>query len=139
MSIENRKARHLYEILETFDAGISLLGWEVKSIRKGSADISPAMHRLILHSLSLVRAVYCWMALVTIFDPVRTRKLLLTKKEIRYLMGKLKEKGVSLILLKVYFKKGLVKILLGLAKGKKKWDRREEIKKREMAREARKH
>ena len=137
--IENRKARHLYEILETFDAGISLLGWEVKSIRKGSADISQAYAVIRGEEAYLLNMHISPYQSQAGIDPVRTRKLLLTKKEIRYLMGKLKEKGVSLISLKVYFKKGLVKVSLGLVKGKKKWDRRQEIKKREMAREARKH
>ncbi len=139
MTIENRKARHLYEILEMFDAGIVLLGWEAKSIRKGSVDISQAYAIIRDQEVFLLNAHISPYQTQLFIDPVRTRKLLLTRKEIKYLMGKLKEKGISLIPLKIYFKKGLVKIQLGLVRGKKSWDRRQEIKKREMAREMRKH
>lgn len=137
---ENRRARYDYEILETFEAGISLTGQEVKSVRSGRMDLSG--------SYCLVRSGEAWLLNSTIpafqpkntpkkYDPSRSRKLLLNKKEISKLIGALHEKGTSLIPLRVYAKNSFVKIELSLARPRKKHDRRELLKKRAVEKEVR--
>ncbi|HDM89687.1 MAG TPA: SsrA-binding protein SmpB [candidate division WOR-3 bacterium] len=130
--VENRKARHDYEILETYEAGIVLKGSEVKSIREGRVSLVDSYAtvengEVILHNLHI--APY-ESASHFGHDPKRPRKLLLNKYEIKRLIGKVKEKGLTLIPLKIYFKKHLVKVELALVRGKRKYEKREAIKRR---------
>lgn len=135
--VQNKKARFEYEILETLEAGIVLAGTEVKSIRQKKVSISEAYGRIRDGEPFLVGVN------ITIYDkgnrfnhePARDRKLLLHKQEIKRLTGKLKERGLTLVPLRMYFKNGRVKVLLGLAKGKAKYDKRKTIQKRESDRE----
>jgi len=135
----NRKARHEYEILETFEAGMALKGPEVKSLREGKASFQDAFARVEggevwLHSLHI--SPY---EKANRFneDPLRVRKLLMKRQEIRRLVGKVEEKGLTLIPLEIYFSRGFAKILLGLARGKKLHDKRDALKNRQLDREAR--
>jgi len=135
--VVNRKARHEYEILQTYEAGIVLLGSEVKSIREGKvnlvdsyADIRNSEIFLIGMHISEYKQ-----ANIQNHEPLRTRKLLLNKNEIRKLIGRVKEKGLTLIPLRLYFKNGKVKVELGLAQGKKIYDKREDIKQKDFERE----
>lgn len=135
----NRKARHDYTILDTYEAGIALTGTEVKSLRQGKANISDSYAQIVkgevwLHSMHISPYEQGSYANV---DPVRKRKLLLHKNEIRRLLGKLSERGVTLIPLKVYFTKNIAKVLLGLCRGKKEFDRRQDIAQREAERDIR--
>ncbi len=134
---QNRKARHDYFILNEYEAGIVLLGTEVKSLRLGQANIKDGHTKvqggeLFLHNMHI--AAYPFAAHGN-HDPLRPRKLLMHKREIARLIGKIKEKGQSLIPLKVYFKGGKAKVALALAKGKRKYDKRAAIRKREEKRE----
>jgi SsrA-binding protein len=135
---DNRQARFLYEILETYEAGVQLKGTEVKSIREGQANLRDGF--------VLIRNGEAWLLNVHIsphptaseyfnHDPRRTRKLLLHKQEIRKLTGRVDQQGLTLIPLKMYLKKGLVKVSIGLGKGKKLHDKREDIKQREDKRD----
>ena len=134
---QNRKARHDYEILETYEAGIALRGTEVKSLRDGRANLKD--------SYAAVQAGEVWLYGVHIspyshgninnHDPERDRKLLMHRREIRRLVGKTKETGLTLVPLQLYFNHGKVKIELALAKGKKQYDKREAIAKRDAERE----
>ncbi len=137
----NRKAHHLYDIEETYEAGIQLLGCEVKSLREGRANLSDSFARILNGELFLYNfhiSPYPHSLEAKNLDPTRTRKLLMHKKEIKRLSGKVQEKGYTLVPLKVYFnERGLAKVELGLAKGKKVFDRREDIKRRELDREIR--
>lgn len=140
--IHNRKARYDYEILETFEAGIALLGKEVKSLKKSQGKLDGAYAYIIEGELMLLNmyvSPYQPKNTMGAVEPDRTRKLLMRKKEINYLIGKLKEKRLTLVPIKVYLKNAKVKLELGLAKGKTKLDKRETIKKREMEREVRRH
>ena len=134
---QNRKAPHDYFIDEVFEAGIALLGPEVKSLREGRANLVDAYAKIkngevYLNNMHIAPYVYAhYMDL----DPQRPRKLLLNKKEIKRLIGKTKEKGYSLIPLKGYFSGSWVKIELAIAKGKKKIDKREAIRERDLKRE----
>jgi len=133
----NPRARHDYHILETLEAGIVLTGTEVKSLRQGKASIKEAF--------GLVRQGEVWLEGMHItpyeqgnrynHDPVRTRKLLLHRKQIERLIGSVEQKGCALVPLELYFKKGHAKVALALGKGKKVHDRREDIKRREADRE----
>jgi SsrA-binding protein len=133
----NRKARHEYSILETFEAGIALKGAEVKSLRQGRASLQ--------ESYAALKNGEVWLLDMHIspyeqaaddsYEPTRKRKLLLHKKEIRRLVGKLAEKGLTLIPLRAYFKHGIAKVELALAKGKRAYDKREAIRRRDMQRE----
>jgi len=135
---DNRQARYLYEILETYEAGIELKGTEVKSIRQGKANLRDGY--------ALMRNGEAWLLNVHIsphttaseyfnHEPRRTRKLLLHKQEIRKLIGKVEQQGLTLIPLKMYLQKGLVKVTIGLGKGKKLHDKREDLKQRQDKRE----
>lgn len=136
---ENRKARHDYHILETWEAGVSLLGTEVKAIREGRVNLRDSYAR--------VENGEVWMMNVHISPyshrgsaehaELRQRKLLLNRHEIRKMVGSVAEKGLTLVPLEMYFKKGRVKIVLALAKGKQAHDKRETIRKREVDRETR--
>ncbi len=135
---QNRKAFHDYFIEETFEAGIILTGSEVKSARLGRVNLKDSYARISGEEAFLVNTHISPYAQADSTDkqsPDRTRKLLLHKKEITRLLGKIKEKGYTLIPTKVYFKGGRVKVELGLAKGKTMHDKRDSIKKKETARE----
>lgn len=139
--VQNKKAKHDYHILDTFEAGIVLLGSEVKSCRRGSANLKDSYARIDRNEIYLINTHISPYKFANRFnhDPLRKRKLLFHRREIRKFHGKLKEKGQSLIPLKMYFnRQGRVKVVLALAKGKKNYDRREDIKKRDMKREAEK-
>jgi len=136
---ENRKAFHDYHILDTVEAGLALLGTEVKSIREGNVNLRDSFAR--------VEGGEIWLYNVHInpyshrgysdHEPTRRRKLLLRKAEIRKLIGKHAEKGLTLVPTRMYFKNGYVKVALALARGKKAHDKRETIKRREADRETR--
>ena len=136
---ENRKAFHDYHILETFEAGIVLVGTEVKAIREGSANLRDSFAR--------VEDGEVWLYNVHInpyshrgysdHEPTRRRKLLLHRQEIRKLIGKTVEKGLTLVPTRLYFKSGHVKVALALARGKQAHDKRETVKRREAERETR--
>jgi len=136
--VTNRKARHDFAIMETFEAGIALTGTEVKSLREGKANLrdsfaSIEQGELILHGLHISPYSH---SSVSEVDPRRDRKLLAKKREIRRLTGKVKEKGLTLVPLKLYFnERGLVKVELALAKGKRSYDKRHAIAERDANRD----
>ncbi|MDH4037741.1 MAG: SsrA-binding protein SmpB [Candidatus Krumholzibacteria bacterium] len=136
--VQNKKARHEFAILETFEAGIALKGTEVKSLREGKANLRDAYANIeqgevILHGLHI--SPYSHTSERQL-DPVRDRKLLMNRAEIRKLIGKVKEKGLTLVALKLYFSpRGIVKVELGLAKGKKLHDKRDAISERDARRD----
>lgn len=135
--LKNRKAYYDYEILETFEAGIALLGTEVKSIRAGRIDIKDAFARVLRDELWLMNAHISPYSHGNInnHEPLRDRKLLLNRNEINKITGQMSKKGLAIIPLSMYFKEGRVKVEIALAKGKKFYDRREDIKKRDIQRE----
>lgn len=134
---ENRKARHDYHIEETYEAGIVLAGTEVKSLRAGKANLKDSFAR-VDHG-----EVFLFNAHISPYDqgnrfnhePLRTRKLLMNKHEIRKLIGSVQAKGLTLVPLKMYFKNGRAKVLLALAKGKKLYDKRDDMAARDAKRE----
>ncbi len=135
---ENRKARHLYHILETYETGIALQGTEVKSLRAGRANLQDSFARVENGEMLLYNMHISPYEQGNRFnhDPKRTRKLLMHKQEIHRLLGHTKEKGLTLVPLKVYFnQRGKAKVLLGLAKGKKVHDKRRDIAERDAKRE----
>lgn len=134
---QNRKAYHDYSIEETIEAGIQLLGTEVKSLRDGKANLKDSY---ILIKDSEVILLNCHISPyshgnILNHDPLRTRKLLLHRKEIERLRGKIQQKGYTLIPLKIYFKGPFAKVEVGLAKGKRLYEKREAIKEREAKRD----
>ena len=136
---ENRKAFHDYHVLDTFEAGIALLGTEVKAIREGRVNLRDSFARVedgeaFLYNVNI--SPYSHRGYAD-HEPLRRRKLLLHRSEILKLVGKTLERGMTLVPLRMYFKKGRVKVAVGLAKGKKEYDKRETIKKRETDRETR--
>ena len=138
---ENKKAYFDYQILEKFEAGIVLAGYEVKSIKSGRINLAGSYVIIKNEEAYLINASippYQPKNVPPEYDPSRQRKLLLKKKEIKYLIGKTRQKGLTLVPLKMYTKKREVKLEFGVAKGKKKADKRELIKKREVKREIRK-
>lgn len=136
---QNRKARYEYSILETVEAGIVLKGTEIKSIRAGRINLKDGYAGIRSNELWLYNVHIAPFKEGNQFnhDPVRTRKLLLKRKQIDRLIGELKQGGITLIPLKVYIKNGVAKVLLGIAKGKKKYDKRETIKRRDQERQMR--
>lgn len=135
---DNRQARFRYEIIETYEAGIELKGTEVKSIRQGKVNIRDGY--------ALIRDDQAWLLNINIsphqttgeyfnHDPLRTRRLLLHKQEIRKLIGKVEQQGLTLVPLKMYLKRGRVKVVIGLCRGKKLFDKREDIKRRDDQRQ----
>lgn len=137
---ENKKAHFNYDILEKFDAGIALIGQEVKSIKLGRMNLAGSYVVLRKEELFLVGAnvpPYQPKNASRDYEPERSRKLLLTKTEIRHLIGKVQEKGLTLVPLKVYTKGAKIKVEFAAAKGRKKADKREIIKKREVEKEMR--
>ncbi len=138
---QNRKARQRFAILEIFEAGISLFGHEVKSLRRGSANIEEGFVRIDGNQIYLMNVYIPPYPQYTLgeYEPTRTRKLLMHRKEIDHLNSELQLKGCTIVPTELYFKRGIAKVQIGLAKGKKTEDRREEIKKRETDREIRRH
>jgi len=138
---KNRKAFHDYFIQETYEAGLMLVGTEVKSLREGKANLKD--------SYALIKGGEVFLLNCHIspyshgnmqnHDPVRTRKLLLHKKEISKLWGKMSQQGLTLIPLKLYFKDGKAKVEIGLAKGKRQYEKRDSIKEREAKRDIERH
>lgn len=140
IEIQNRKAKFDYEIIDTYEAGIVLTGTEVKSIRAGKAQLKDS-YAIIRNSETFILNMHIShyeQGNIFNHDEDRTRKLLLHKNEILRLRDKLEVQGFSLVPLKVYFSSNKVKVLIGLAKGKKSYDKREAIKKRDMDREIKK-
>ena len=133
----NRRARFEYEILETFEAGMVLVGTEVKSLRQGQASIKEAFADVVGGEVFLVDSHIPPYALGNIHnhEPKRRRKLLLGKREIMRLGSKTAEKGLTIVPLRIYFRRGLAKVELALARGKKIHDKRETIRRREAKRE----
>jgi SsrA-binding protein len=136
---ENRKAHHDYHLLETFEAGVALLGTEVKAIREGRANLRDSFARVVNGEVYLYNvniSPYSHRGYAD-HEPLRPRKLLLHRNEIRKLIGKTVEKGMTLVPVRMYFKNGRVKVAISLARGKKEYDKRETIKRRESDRETR--
>jgi SsrA-binding protein len=138
--VDNRKARFQYELLEKVEAGIALTGTEVKSLREGKINLGDGycriqrdgqMYLVDVHISPYTHAGY------TQHEPLRERKLLLHKREILRLHQRVKERGLTLVPVRLYFKKGRVKVEIALAKGKTLYDKREAVRKRDEAREAR--
>ena len=133
----NRKASHEYHIIDTYEAGIVLVGPEVKSIRAGKVSLAEAFARVdgaeaFLHGMHI--SPYGPASLWNV-DPTRPRKLLLNRREIRRLIGATQQEGFTLVPLELYLKDGYVKVALALARGKKRFDKREDIRKRDAERE----
>ena len=133
----NRKARHNYLILETYEAGLVLQGSEVKSLRDGEANLKDSYARILKGEAFLLNAHISPYSAASQFnhDPTRTRKLLLHRHEIGRLTGKVKERGLTLVPLKLYFRKGKAKVELGLAQGKKLYDKRQTLRQKAAQRE----
>lgn len=136
---ENRKAHHDYHLLETFEAGLVLLGTEVKAIREGRVNLRDSFARVeggevFIYNMNISPYSHRGYA---VHEPLRRRKLLLHRDEIRKLIGKTVEKGMTLVPVRMYFKNGRVKVAVSLAKGKKEYDKRETLKRREVDRETR--
>ncbi|MFZ2446599.1 MAG: SsrA-binding protein SmpB [Syntrophobacteraceae bacterium] len=134
---QNKKAFHDYEISERFEAGMVLLGTEVKSLREGRANLKDSYAKVkkgevFLYDLHISAYSH---ASHDNHDPERVRKLLLHRSEIKKLLGKTQERGFSLIPLKLYFKEGKAKVEIGLARGKREYDKRESLKRKEETRE----
>lgn len=134
MKIINKRARRDYKLLETYEAGIALMGKEVKAIRQGSADISKAHVRVVNGELFLINA-HIPVKDDRDYDPRRTRKLLMKKKEIVRLLTKTKAANLTLVPVKMYNKRRLVKVQIALAKGMRKFEKKEKIKKRDIQRQ----
>lgn len=135
---ENKKAYFNYQILEKLEAGISLIGQEVKSIKLGRISLAGSYVVLRGEEVFLIGAnvpPYQPKNAPKDYNPERSRKLLLTKKEIKHLIGKTREKGLTLVPLKMYTVRGKIKLEFGIARGKRKADKREQIRKREVERE----
>ena len=135
---QNKKARYDYHIVTSYEAGLILRGSEVKSCRLGKANLKDGYGRIKDGEIYLVNihiSPYAYAHQLN-HDPLRARKLLLHKSEIKKLYGKIREKGLTLIPLKMYFKNGKVKVEMAVAKGKRVHDKREAIKKKDFSREA---
>ena len=135
--VQNRKARHDYAVLDTFEAGIVLQGTEVKSLRQGKANLKDSYARaeageVFLHNLHISEY---GQGNQFNHDPTRARKLLLHRREIDRLQGRVQEKGLTLVPLQLYFKRGKAKVEIALARGKHDYDRRRDIAKRDARRE----
>ncbi|MFB3851526.1 MAG: SsrA-binding protein SmpB [Acidobacteriota bacterium] len=138
--VSNRAARHFYEILEIYEAGIVLNGFEVKSIRDGKVQIKDAYAafekgELFLYNCHISPYSFHTHLSLSPLDPLRKRKLLMHKMELKRLRGKTEEKGLTLVPLKLYQKGRKIKVEIALAKGKKLYDKRESIKKKDLERE----
>ncbi len=140
-AVDNRRARHEFHILESLEAGIALTGTEIKSIRAGGVSLNQAYARLRegeMWLLGMHVPAYKQGSFSNV-DPDRPRKLLLHKEQIARLGGKASEKGLTLVPLRLYFTRGKAKIEIGLARGKKLWDKRADTAKRDVAREIARH
>ena len=135
--IKNKKARHEYFIEDTYEAGLALVGSEVKSIRAGMANIKEAYVRAANNEVEIIGMHISPYEKGSTFnqDPIRTRKLLLHKKAIIKLSSSVAQKGLTLVPLTLYLKKGLVKLEIGVARGKKLYDKRQDIKTRDAKRQ----
>ena len=134
----NRRARHDYFIEQTFEAGIALLGWEVKSLRDGRANVAEAYVILKNREAFLVGAHFTPLKQASthvVPDPTRTRKLLLKERELSMLIGRVERAGYTLVPLDLHWTRGLAKVAVGLAKGKKQHDKRDDLKQREWQRD----
>lgn len=135
---ENRKARHDYSIEERYEAGLALAGWEVKALRAGRANISEA-HALLRNGEAWLLGAHInplpSASTHVTAEPDRTRKLLLNGAEIRHLTGAVERRGYTLVPLRLYWKRGLAKLEIGLAKGRKQHDKRQALKERDWARQ----
>lgn len=135
---QNKRARHEYFIEAAYEAGIALLGWEVKSLRAGRAQITEAYVVLRNREAFLIGAHFTALKQASthvVPDPVRTRKLLLHERELSQLIGKVERAGYTLVPLDMHWTRGLAKVQIGLAKGKKQHDKRADMKERDWARE----
>ena len=134
---QNRRARHEYHVLETFEAGLALRGTEVKSLRRGRASLPESYARVEGGEVFLLNAHIGEYEEGNRYnhDPIRPRKLLLHRREISRLIGRVEERGLTLVPLKLYFRRGKAKVELALARGKKTHDRREDIARRDAERE----
>ncbi|MBI4292455.1 MAG: SsrA-binding protein SmpB [Betaproteobacteria bacterium] len=136
--VENRKAQYDYFIEERYEAGLALLGWEVKAIRAGRAQLKEGYVILRNSEVYLIGAHISPLAAASTHvkaDPTRTRKVLLRAEQIRYLVGKVERAGYTLVPLDLHFSKGHIKLAIGLARGKKQHDKRDTEKKKEWQRE----
>ncbi len=134
---KNKEAYFDYEIQETLEAGISLLGHEVKSAKAGQVSLKGAhvtINRGMANLVNLHISPYKYAGSLQGYDPTRSRKLLLNRKEIDSIIGKYKIAGYAIVPLELYTKRGFIKVKLGIARGKKKWDKRESIKRKEAER-----
>ncbi|CAM3310390.1 SsrA-binding protein SmpB [Vagococcus sp. PNs007] len=134
---QNRKARHDYTVIDTIEAGMVLQGTEIKAIRNGRMNLKDGFARVrngevFLHNVHI--SPYEQGNLFN-HEPLRTRKLLMKKKQIERLIGETKNAGITLVPLKVYIKNGYAKVLIGVCKGKKSYDKREDLKRRDINRE----
>ncbi|WP_163970486.1 SsrA-binding protein SmpB [Oceanobacillus halotolerans] len=134
---QNKKASHDYFIEDTYEAGIVLQGTEIKSIRAGRVNLKDAHARIDRGEVKLINMHIATYEQGNRFnhDPTRTRKLLLHRKEIDKLIGLTQQQGYALVPLKLYIKNGFAKVLIGLGKGKKKYDKREDLKRKQMKRD----
>lgn len=134
---QNKKAYHDYFIEETFEAGLVLQGTEIKAIRAGRVNLKDSYAQIVSGEIFLIGMHVSPYEQGNRYnhDPLRTRKLLLHKKEIDKLIGETKQDGYSIVPVKLYLKNGFAKVLIGLAKGKKKFDKREDLKKKEAKRD----
>jgi SsrA-binding protein len=140
-AIDNRRARHEYEILESLEAGLVLTGTEIKSIRAGGVSLNEAYARF--------RDGEAWLMGMHVqnykqgsfsnVEPTRPRKLLLHREQIEHLQSRVAEKGLTIVPLRMYFTRGMAKVQLGLARGKKLWDKRADVAKRDVEREIARH
>ena len=136
---DNRKARHDYHLFETFEAGVVLLGTEVKAIREGRVNLRDSYGRVERGEVFLFNvhiSPYSHRGYAS-HEPLRRRKLLLNRSEIKKLVGKTVERGLTLVPVRMYFKNGRVKVAISVAKGKKNYDKRETIRRRDIDRETR--
>ncbi|CAM3976652.1 SsrA-binding protein SmpB [Catellicoccus marimammalium] len=134
---QNKKARHDYTILETYEAGIVLQGTEIKSIRNRRVNLKDGFIRVRNQEAFLYNVHISPYEQGNLFnhDPLRTRKLLLHKKQIKKLAEEQKQSGITIVPLKIYLKDGFAKVLIGVAKGKKQYDKREALKEKDMKRD----
>ena len=138
---QNKKAYHNFDILEKLEAGISLKGYEVKSIRLGHMSLNDGYARIIKNELWLIGShikPYSQAHSVDKIDPIRNRKLLIHKQELKRLIGKVEEKGLSIVPLKVYFNKNRIKLQIALGRSKKQFDKRQAKKKQDIQRDIQK-
>ena len=135
--VTNKKARHVYEIIDTVEAGLVLVGSEVKSLREGKASLVDSYARIKQGEIWIIgmHITQYKQAAFENHDPTRDRKLLLHKLEIKRLARQIDEKGITLIPLKLYFRNNIAKLELGLARGKRKYDKKEEIARRDAQRD----